>query len=152
MALWLLAWGVPATAWADDLIVSRALLADHTGTLTIEQVSQSEFTPTERILNAGYTATVHWLRLQIKAPPKGQAIELRIRPTYLDEVLLFEPDPAHADQWRSRTTGDKATAWAQDRPSTSLGFSIDLQAPISTVYLRLQTTRSLGGRRENPDA
>ena len=92
------------------------------------------------MLNAGYTEGAHWLRLRIQAPVQGQNIELRIRPTYLDEVLLYEPDPVRLGQWLHRATGDKLGYAAQDRPSTSLGFSLALHAPLTTVYLRLQTT------------
>ncbi len=92
------------------------------------------------MLNAGYTKAAHWLRLRIQAPAQGQQIELRIRPAYLDEVLLYEPDLVRPGQWLHRATGDKLGYAAQDRPSTTLGFSLALRAPLTTVYLRLQTT------------
>ena len=80
LVLWALLLGVSARA--QDLIIDRALLQDRSGTLTINEVAQAEFTPMGKLLNAGYTASVHWVRL---------TIELHIRPTFLDEVLLFDP-------------------------------------------------------------
>lgn len=139
---WALMLGASANASAQDLIFDRAVLQDHTGTLSIDEAVQATFTPAGPMLNAGYTHTVHWLRLRIKAPDRGQAIELRIRPTYLDEVALYEPDPAQAGHWLSRATGDRANNAAQDRPSTTLGFTLTQNAPLTTVYLRLQTNSS----------
>jgi signal transduction histidine kinase len=132
--------GFLANASAQDLILDRALLQDHAGTMSIDEAAQATFTPAGQILNAGYTQTVHWLRLRVKAPDRGQQVELRIRPTYLDEVLLFEPDPERPGQWLRRITGDKLGDTAQDRSSAALGFSLALHAPLTTVYLRLQTT------------
>ncbi len=116
------------------------MLQDRDGVLTIDEVAKANFTPAGPMLNAGYTSAAHWLRLRIQAPVRGQQIELRIRPAYLDEVLLFEPDPAHPGEWLRRATGDKLGNTARDRPSTTLGFTLTLDAPLTTVYLRLQTT------------
>jgi signal transduction histidine kinase len=139
LALWC---GLPAFAWAQDLIVERAVLQDRVGTLSIDEVAQANFTQAGPMLNAGYTKAAHWLRLRIQAPAQGQQVELRIRPTYLDEVLLYEQDPVRPGLWLRRATGDKLGYAAQDRPSTTLGFSLALRAPLTTVYLRLQTTSS----------
>jgi len=136
-ALWCSTLG---SAWAQDFIVERAVLQDRSGGLSINDVVNADFTPTGPILNAGYTTAAHWLRLRIQAPDQGQFIELRIRPTYLDEVLLYEPDSKHPGQWVRRVTGDKLSYTARDRPSTTLGFTLTLHAPLTTVYLRLQTT------------
>lgn len=136
----LLTLGVPTSVQAQDLIIERAMLQDRAGALTIDDIEKANFTPAGPMLNAGYTAAAHWLRLRIQAPTQGQKIELRIRPTYLDEVLLFEPDSAHPGQWLRRATGDKLGYADQDRPSTTLSFSLTLQAPQTTVYLRLKTT------------
>ena len=140
LVLWALLLGVSARA--QDLIIDRALLQDRSGTLTINEVAQAEFTPMGKLLNAGYTASAHWVRLTIQTPEPGQTIELRIRPTFLDEVLLFEPDPAHPSRWRSRATGDSRGETAQERSSAALGFTLTPAATRTTVYLRLQTTSS----------
>ena len=131
--------GLPASVWGQDLIVERSVLQDSSGALTIDEIEKASFTPTGPMLNAGYTTAAHWLRLRIQAPAQGQQVELRIRPTYLDEVLLFEPSPTRPGQWLRRVTGDKQGYTAQDRPSTTLGFALTLHAPLTTVYLRLQT-------------
>ena len=133
---------LPVAAIADDLIVSRAVLQDRAGTLTIDDVTQADFSPIGPMLTGGYTDAVHWLRIVIKAPAPGAQIELRIRPTYLDEVRLYAPDPAQSVRWLSRATGDRVGYALQDRPAVTLGFALALHAPLTTVYLRLETTSS----------
>lgn len=44
---------------ADDFVLSRAVLADPAGTLTIEEVLQGDFQPATTILSKGYTDAVH---------------------------------------------------------------------------------------------
>ena len=50
-------------ATAGDHIVSRALLEDKAGNLTIADVVGREFKPTGVSLSKGYTRSVHWLKL-----------------------------------------------------------------------------------------
>ncbi|WP_129774857.1 sensor histidine kinase [Peristeroidobacter soli] len=136
----LLAFLFGASASADDLVTSRAVLVDGTGNLDIEDVVKSEFKRTGPILVGGFTDATQWLRITVRAPTDGGTFELRIRPTFLDEVVLYEPNPAEPGAWRQRVTGDRHAN--PDRPATTLGF---LMAPVqeqTTYYLRLKTTSS----------
>ena len=85
----LLLYLAPASTPAQDLIIDRAVLQDIAGKLSIDEVAKAEFTPIGPMFNAGYTNKVHWFRLHLRPPSDGRQIELRIRPTYLDEFLLF---------------------------------------------------------------
>jgi hypothetical protein len=96
----------PAHA-ADDAIVARAYLKDENSQLTLQQATQQAFTPFEDLLSAGYQRnTSYWLRLTIRAgevntPP----YVLRVRPTWHDEISLF--DPADTSHPEPRVTGDQ---------------------------------------------
>jgi signal transduction histidine kinase len=138
----LLAFALATVAWGEDLIVSRAALQDKAGTLTIEQVVQSDFQPSSLILSKGYTDSVHWLRLRIKAPASGEQIELRIRPTYLDEVQLYEPDVTSSSGWKKHVTGDRYAFNNRERAAITLGFVIHPTTQETTYYLRLKTASS----------
>lgn len=129
-----------AAAWGNDLVMSRAFLADPVGTLSIEQVVRADFQPVGTMLNRGYTDTVHWLRLSVKAPDQGDAVELRIRPAFLDEVRLYEPDFASPGGWKTRVTGDRYSYWDRDSAAVTLAFVVHPQAPQTVYYLRLKTT------------
>ncbi|MDZ4203115.1 MAG: sensor histidine kinase [Gallionella sp.] len=126
-------------AWCDDLIVARDVLVDPTGTLSIQEVVQADFKPGGKMLSEGYTDSVHWIRLRVRAPSDGGAVELRIRPSILDEVRLYEADSTAPDGWRTDVTGDRHAFGERTRVAVTLGFVVHPQAPQSTYYLRLQT-------------
>lgn len=130
--------GAPASA--HDLVTSRAVLVDRDGDLDIQAVARSEFKDAGSTLVGGFSDAAYWLRITVRAPQDGGTFELRIRPTFLDEVALYEPDPARPGAWLRRVTGDRHAS--PDRPATTLGF---LMAPLreeTTYYLRLKTTSS----------
>lgn len=130
---------VPAAA-AQDLIVSRAMLEDKDGTLTIRQVSSREFSPMESTLSKGYSNSVYWLRLQVRAPSTGNAVVLHIGPTLLDEVRLYESATGSPKEWLTRVTGDRYAYEDRDRNDIALGFVVNVTSPEKTLYLRIKTT------------
>ncbi|MFN3879846.1 MAG: 7TM-DISM domain-containing protein [Nitrincola lacisaponensis] len=129
-----------AATGADDLVLSRAVLTDPAGTLTIEDVIQGDFQPTTDILSKGYTDAAHWLRLVVRAPEGGGELVLRIRPTFLDEITLYEADANNPGLWNTYTTGDRTPFLERDHSTIALGFVIKPSLPETTYYLRLQTT------------
>ncbi|MGZ5556978.1 MAG: 7TM-DISM domain-containing protein [Methylobacter sp.] len=137
-----LSWSLSSAAWGDDCIVSRAVLEDRTGTLSIEEAVQAKFLPSGPILSKGYTDSVHWVRIVVRPCVDSGELVLRIRPTFLDEIKLYEPDPAVPDGWKIRVTGDRTPYLARERTSVVLGFAIKPFKPESVYYLRLKTTSS----------
>ncbi|WP_371348937.1 7TM-DISM domain-containing protein [Ancylobacter sp. IITR112] len=136
--------GGAAIAWtaaipSRDHILGRAVLEDPSGTLTIGEVTHAAFSPTPPILARGYTPSTYWLRLTV-SPGDGGPLVLRIRPTYLDRVALFEPVPGRPGVWHEYVTGDRTPFLERDVPSLSLGFNIWPNRPETTYYLRLSTT------------
>ena len=95
----------PAHAHAQDHdhITERSWLEDRSGQLQWPQVQQHAMQPFAETLSRGYGSGVVWLRLRIDpqaspatatarataAAPDG--LVLRIRPAYLDEVVVFDP-------------------------------------------------------------
>ncbi len=144
LILLLLVGGGGAIAWtatvtSQDHVLSRAVLEDPSGTLTIDEVTRAAFTPAPSILTRGYTPSVFWLRLTVD-PADGGPLVLRIRPTYLDRVALFEPVPGRPGVWREYVTGDRTPFLEREMPSVTLGFTIWPTEPETTYYLRLSTT------------
>ncbi len=94
--LWCGLGGLPV-AHARDHIVERAWLEDLTGQMTWAEVQQQAMQPFRETLSLGYGTGVVWLRLRID-PHAGLApgnppdeLVLRIRPAYLDEVVVLDP-------------------------------------------------------------
>lgn len=88
--------GLPV-AHAGDHIVERGWLEDPTGQMQWPEVQQQTTQPFDETLSRGYGTAAVWLRLRIDPrigltpviPP--DELVLRIRPAYLDEVVVFDP-------------------------------------------------------------
>ena len=125
-------------ARCEEFMLSRAVLEDPAGTLSVDEAARADFQPVGPILTKGYTDSAHWLRLVVRAPTDGSALVLRIRPAFVDEVTLFEPTPDGG--WTRRVTGDRTPFLARDRAAVTLGFVVHPPEPQTTYYLRLKTT------------
>ena len=77
---------ITTSASAGDLIISRSVLEDKTGVLTIDDFAKRSFKPVGPTLSKGYTHSVHWLRLQVRAPSNDSPLVLYIRQPYLNGV------------------------------------------------------------------
>ncbi len=137
-----LSWLLLSPAWGGDCIVSRAVLEDASGTMSIAEAVQAPFLPAEPILSKGYTDSAHWLRIVVRPCADGGELVLRIRPTFLDEIKLYEADTAAPGGWKIRVTGDRTPYSARERASVVLGFAIKPLKPENVYYLRLKTTSS----------
>ncbi len=124
---------------AGDLIISRAVLEDVSGSLAIADVANREFHPVGPTLSKGLTNSVHWLRLRVRAPSQGNAAVLFIRQPFLNEIRLYETDEADPSIWKSRVTGNHYAYDERERARSSLGFVVNVAAPEATFYLRLKT-------------
>ena len=134
--LGLISWHSWAASDKDlDLIQSHAHWIDSSGQASIEQVTQSTFEPFEHLLAKGYSKHPIWIKVSYKKVGKEDLI-LRILPTYLDEVTLYQ---RVGQQWVSSSTGDRYPFAGRDNQNTALSFNLNPQAE-DVIYLRLQTT------------
>lgn len=135
-------------ARAQDHITERAWLEDSSGRLTLEEVQRQAFQPYVGLLARGYGKEVIWLRLRIDPAryPVGnvmaqarESLILRIQPSYLDDIQLF--DPAFPSEERPRT-GDIHPRSVDHFRSLNLNLVIPRGEAPREVWLRLQTTSS----------
>lgn len=122
---------------AAQRIVEFGRLLDPDSLLTIEEVRHAAFDPAPPMSSAGYTDQTIWFRLTVRPDPVGGELSLRVWPSYLDNLVLYE---AAEDGWRARTTGDRIP-FAQRDHTVSLAFDIAPEAE-TTYFLRLRTTSS----------
>ncbi len=134
--LWLgfFSWYVSANKGVD-LIQSQAHWIDLSGQAVIEQVTQSSFESFEHLLAKGYSKHPIWIRVSYQKVDQENLV-LRILPTYLDEVTLYQRVEG---QWLSSSTGDRYPFAKRDNQNTALSFNLHPQAE-GLIYLRLQTT------------
>ena len=129
-------------SWAGDRIVERAYFEDAGGHLTLAEVQARPLTPYAGVLSRGYTSSAIWLRLTIDPQPVTASdapatLILRVRPTYLDEVALFDPLQPRATP---RVVGDRH-AWSNNEyQSLNFNFVIPRGEVSRSVWLRLKTS------------
>jgi signal transduction histidine kinase len=126
-----------------NLPIQIDVLADPAGVETIESVSRperaDEFTPSPRGLSAGYTRTVHWLRLGLEAPPGNDRLLLEVMPPYLDDLQLYLPNGTGG--FTLSQSGDTHPFAARDIPARGFVFRVPFpDQTAQTLYLRVQTT------------
>jgi diguanylate cyclase (GGDEF)-like protein len=126
------------SAWAGDLVVSRTVREDATGSLTIADVAGRVTSPLGPAYAIPSADTVHWICLRVKAPAHGSKVVLYLRPNYLNDVRLYEAGPGNPLSWKTRATGNQYAWRDRDRASISLGFVVEVTAPEATYYLRVK--------------
>jgi signal transduction histidine kinase len=138
--LCLLALALPALA--QDRIVERAIYEDPTAAMDFPQVREQAFTPFTGTLSLGYSPAAFWVRLHIE-PGTGRPDEpliLRIRPSYLDEVRLFDPQyqPLGTD-----VTGDNYPVNRDTYHSLNLNITVPQGDRPRDIWLRIASTSTL---------
>ena len=135
-----LLFSVSAVAAPRDHLLERAYVEDPSNTMSWPQVQQQAHTPFTGLFTKGYSASTFWLRLKVAGQPKaaeGEKLILRIEPTYLDEVQLFDPlEPSRLN----RFTGDRHAMANYEYQSLVFNFAIPASAAPRYVWLRLKTT------------
>lgn len=154
LALSLLCGCLPSTA--GDHITDRAWTEDSTGQLTIEQVQKLPLAPYAGLLSRGYGESAVWMRLRIDPqlspiqPSNSEHLILRIRPVYLDEITIY--DPQGQPGWMART-GD--LVHPRTDPMQGLNFLVPLprgeQARDIWVRMKSTSTRQIDVQALNPD-
>ena len=125
-------------ARANDLVISRTLISDASGSLTIADVAHRDGTAYVPALASSSMDSVIWMRLQVRAPAQGGKAVLYILPSYLNEIRLYEAGPGDPASWQTRVTGNRYSYGERDRNSTALGFVVNVTAPVATYYLRFK--------------
>lgn len=147
---WVLIWwaallGMTAPVQADQRppMFEIAWLSDASSQLSINDVAKmdpSRFQPlTAGAFSAGFSRDTFWFRLTVKAPAGEWWLD--ILPPVLDDLHLFEPDPARVGAWVERRTGDMLPFSAREVPYRAFVFKVQQRddRARTSYYLRLQT-------------
>jgi len=122
-----------------DHILDRAYVEDPKGELTLTQVQAAPAIPFQGILARGYTPATYWVRLTLRKPVDETQLVLRVRPQFLDEIVLFEPAPSASP----RRGGDTHYDSRNEIISANHTFVITPVADAAVYWLRVRTTSSL---------
>ena len=123
---------------AQDLVISRTMVEDLSGTLTIADVAHRQGTPIGPTLSMGTVDAVYWMRMRVAAPVHGSQAVIFIRPSYINEVRLYEAGPGDPTTWTTRVIGNRYPFQQRDRARSTLSFVVNVPAQEGTYYLRFK--------------
>ena len=138
LTCWEPALAAPGAPAAADLVESRGLLIDRSGTVTIENAATQAFQPTPTQSFFGNQAHPVWLQVRLKPAPAGTSWQLALWPPFIHSATLYqETAPGH---WTATTMGSRYPFVDRPAPSLGLDFPLTLRSDgPTTVYLQLQT-------------
>ncbi len=144
---------LPFAASAEDALIGSGFFEDPSSALTVDDVQSAaidaRFMPFAGILNRGYSSSAFWLKLEIQASSsRNQSSDLlargysnsyilRILPSYLDEIALYDPMETSKTV---RFVGDQYPVPRNEYRSLNHNFTIMLAERPRTVWLRLKTS------------
>lgn len=144
-------WSLAQAGWPSAIPVPLQVLVDPRAQESIESVSaagrQSDFTAVQGGFADGFSRSVYWFRLDIPAPPKAvqslNTVLLEVRPTYLDDVRFYLPDPQRPGHFLEHRHGDRLPFAERTVATRTLVQPLNFTGEQSQiVYVRLQTTSS----------
>jgi signal transduction histidine kinase len=121
-----------------------AVLDDPAGTLDIAAVASADpgrfrALPSNSFAG-GFTRGAFWFRFEVEG--RGEHW-LDILPPVLDDLRLYEADPAGTGGWHERRAGDTLPFAARELPYRGFVFQLEHEDdPPRTYYLRLQSVSS----------
>lgn len=129
--------------------VSQGYLLTHQPTFSLGELESQTFTPFEGILSLGYGNEYLWLKIHVPSnaeygdPSKNENLILKIRPTYLGEIELFDPPKSNnpnAILQPDGLTGQRYAMNSNGYDSINHGFKIFSADQSRDIYLRVKTT------------
>lgn len=127
------------TCQARAEIIQSGYVTDPSLSLTVEDLRHSTLTPFNNFLALGYGGPL-WVKLRIdpgssNVAETSQPLFLRIRPSYLDELVIYDSE---GDQLA--IFGDRHPMTAQDEPSSMMIWRMPENADPYDIWIRLSTT------------
>lgn len=132
-----------ASANGRDYIIERAYFEDSSNALTLDQVKTKPVIKYDSMLSKGYSRSTFWMRLKVapvdqafKLSEYGRQLMVRIMPTYLDEIQIYDPLDKSG---KARLVGDRQDFSQSEHQSLSYNFLIPASDQPRYVWLRLKT-------------
>jgi len=128
-----------------DYITERFYFEDKTGMMNFDEAKDQSYHKMPSLLAKGFSSSTFWIRLTIdpiqqdknKVGALDGKIILRILPTYLDSITLYDPVKITKDD---RTIGDHYPTSANEFNLVNFNFVISKTDKSRYVYLKLKTT------------
>ncbi len=136
---------IPASAYTQSLD-SQGYLLTSQPIFSLRQLDSQSFTPYQGVLNLGYGSEYLWLKIRVPASVNNSSANkdfiLKVRPTYLGEIALFDPqnlknidEPLRPDGF----SGQRFSMNSNGYESINHGFKIYTSDQARNIYLRIKT-------------
>ncbi len=116
------------------MILERAFWKDSTGQARLGQAQEQSYTSYSKDFSGGYTNAVHWLRLKIASSETPTT--LRLSPTWLDEITLYDPLNPH----NTYRAGDRHPQGTNAGHMLGYIFTLPAHPQPRNVWLQLRST------------
>lgn len=140
--LWLI--GATTGHAQTELIEQVEILEDPTAALTVDQIDMAAFRPSSILSTKGYTTSAFWLRLHVRSVTGKNDYDLIVRPTTLDDITLYVPDPTEAGGWRVTQIGGRVPVGDEQWASSLRAFRIDPAKDGGVYLVRVASTGAMG--------
>lgn len=125
-----------------DHVVAQHWFEDPSGQMTLAHVqAQDTLSPFNGLLTKGYGDSTIWVKLRIDPAISGAApsdsLFLRIRPSYLDELTLYDPAQGPGP---IGSTGDRYPLDANPTDSTRFTFTLAAGSEARDIWVALKST------------
>lgn len=129
-------WVCAGISHASGYILESSYFEDKSNQLNLSQVQKQKFSSFEEVLAGGYKTGTYWLRLKLKA--SSEDLILKIRPPYIDEIELYDPNAPSVD----RITGANYPWASQEIEAYSFNFSFPPSRVDRDIYLRIKSRQT----------
>lgn len=137
----------PSPAKAQSAIAGQAVLEDPTNGLGFADIRTKDFVPYSGIYNRGFSQSTFWFRLDLdpalaQSPAGGfgnNLFVLRILPSFIDEIEVFDPLQTDGKQ---RVTGTRFSGKGDEYKSLNFNFVIQQLDQPRPIWLKLKTNTS----------
>lgn len=122
---------------AADLLLKQAYWVDSSGDTSFTDVQAAPFHDFQDTLALGLLGRPVWLRVRIAGSEEAERLVLRIKPSILGRIELFDPVAMPATTTKPLESGRWIPMGPQSYPSSALGFLIPANHQDRDVYLRV---------------
>ena len=137
-------WCLPAHASSTNLVTELAWLEETDAPLSWQEVQGStgwHRVKNNEVVSLGYSGRAVWFRLRIDANLDGvvpdNRLLLRVRPNYLDELVVYDPAQMPAQRL---PIGDRYSKTNQYEPSPFLNLELPAGTQSRDIWVRMKTS------------
>lgn len=117
--------------------MKQSYWVDKTGEATWASAASAPYESFDETLTMGFVSRPVWLRLRIASSSEVDHLVIRIKPSILGKIELFDPQSPTFNPDAPPLSGRWVPLGPNAYPSTALGFLIDPSAQDRDVYLRV---------------